>query len=150
VYRCADGRYVAVGALEPKFFASLCGALNQPDLVALQHHPNRQEEVRARLAEVFASRTRDEWAQELRDSDACVAPVLDLAEAMAASPAVSERTLGDGSTMLQVGLPFARSGQHATPETTPAPHLGQHTAELLAELGYDEDRVSSLRAAGVV
>jgi crotonobetainyl-CoA:carnitine CoA-transferase CaiB-like acyl-CoA transferase len=150
VYRCADGGHVAVGALEPKFFAALCAALEVPELVELHLDPARQEEVRERLAAVFATRSRDAWAGELRDSDACLAPVLDLAEAMKASPAVSDRTLGDGSVMAQVGLPFAPNGATDPAAARPAPQLGEHTAELLIELGYDDEQVAALRRAGVV
>jgi alpha-methylacyl-CoA racemase len=150
IYRCADGRHVAVGALEPKFFARLCAALDVPELVQAQLDPARQREVRERLSAVFATRSRDEWAAALRDSDACVAPVLDLAEAMSGSPAVSERRLRDGSAMAQVGLPFARAGATEPGTARPAPRLGEHTTELLVELGYDDARIAALHEAGAV
>src|SRR5262245_42181227 len=82
VYPTADGRYVAVGALEPAFYAELLAGLGLagatlPDQYDVTGWPT----LRARFAAVFATRTRDEWAAVFADTDACVAPVLDLAEA---------------------------------------------------------------------
>ena len=135
VYRCSDGRHVALGALEPKFFAALCAAIGEPALVPLHLDPARQGELREQLTMVFATRSRDEWVSALAGSDSCVAPVRDLAEAMAASPVAFDAKLRDGSVMRQVGLPIVRwpagSGWAAT---GPAPELGEHTADVRAEL----------------
>jgi alpha-methylacyl-CoA racemase len=168
VYRCADGGHVAVGALEPKFFAALCAALGEPDLEPLHLDAARQGELRERLSAIFATRSRDEWAAHFAGTDACVTPVLDLAEAMAASSAVGKVPLRDGSVMAQVGLPFTRAEGGAPSAAAwspaaefdgkapgsraghPAPGLGEHTAELLAALGYDAARVAALREAGAV
>lgn len=82
-YACADGKYVAVGAIEPQFFAALrrgCELENDP-LFAEQHDRIRWPAARLRLAEVFRTRTRDEWAAALEGTDACVTPILDWDEA---------------------------------------------------------------------
>jgi len=135
-YRCADGRHVAVGALEPKFFTALCGAIGEPSLEALHLDPARQGELRERLAAVFAKRGRDEWVDVLAAADCCVAPVRDLAEAMAASPVAFDAVLRDGTSMRQVGLPIVRRDADAGRDVAgPAPRLGEHTADVLAELG---------------
>jgi alpha-methylacyl-CoA racemase len=84
VYRCADDRYVAVGALEARFFANLVaelGLAGHPAFGADHHDRARWPAIRAALTETFARRTRDEWSARLRDRDCCVAPVLSLAEA---------------------------------------------------------------------
>lgn len=154
VYRCADGRHVAVGALEPVFFQRLCAALGEPDLVELHGQVGRRDEVRSRLAARFAGRTRDEWAGELAGVDACVTPVLDLAEAMARSDAVATVPLGDGSGMAQAGVPFRPAGSEATAgaprPVRSAPDLGEHTAEVLAGLGLDRSAVAAMRGRGVL
>ena len=80
-YTCADGRHVAVGAIEPQFYAEMLKGLgldpaNLPD----QNEVGRWPELRARLAEVFASQDRDHWAKVFADSDACCTPVLSFAE----------------------------------------------------------------------
>ena len=144
VYRCADGKHVAVGALEPQFFTALCAALDEPSLEPLHLDSERQGVLRERLTEIFAGRTRDEWAAHFDGVDACVTPVLDVAEAMHASPVVRDVELRDGTTMRQVGLPVTWSGADRAEAPGPAPSLGEHTAALLAELGYDRERADAL------
>ena len=80
VYPCADGRWLSVAAIEARFFANLCRALGLDELAAWQYDDDRQDELRARLREAFASKGRDEWAVELAPLDTCVAPVLGVAE----------------------------------------------------------------------
>lgn len=80
VYRARDERWLAVGAIEPAFFANLCSALGRPELAADQYVDARQDDLRAALAEAFAERDRDVWVAELAPRDTCVAPVLSLEE----------------------------------------------------------------------
>ena len=79
-YRAADGRFVAVGAIEPKFFANLCGALGCSKWTGHQYDDDVQDEIRADLAAAFACRDRDSWVSDLAGADTCVAPVLEPAE----------------------------------------------------------------------
>jgi alpha-methylacyl-CoA racemase len=91
-YACADGKYVAVGSLEPQFYAALCNGLglDRADLPA-QHDRTGWPKLRVRFAEVFATRTRDQWAAHFLDTDACVTPVLSFAE-VAAHPHMAARS----------------------------------------------------------
>jgi crotonobetainyl-CoA:carnitine CoA-transferase CaiB-like acyl-CoA transferase len=148
-YRCADGRYVAVGALEPQFWRTLCERLGVPDLIPDHLGPSgRQEAAAARLAEVFGSRPRDQWMAELEDVEACVAPVNDVAETVRDRQVrhrgmvveVEGREVGPG--------PAIRAG--GEPATRPAPGLGEHTDEVLAEAGLEARELEGLRADGVV
>lgn len=85
-YTCADGRFVAVGALEPAFYAALVERLGlQGEVAPAGRHldPGNWPTIRARLTETFATRTRDEWAAFFADGDCCVSPVLSLREAPA-------------------------------------------------------------------
>jgi crotonobetainyl-CoA:carnitine CoA-transferase CaiB-like acyl-CoA transferase len=154
VYRCADGRHLTVGALEPQFFAALCAAIDVPDLAAWHLDPARQGELRARLEAVFATRTRDAWLSVLVPADCCVGPVNDLAEAYAdpqvrARGMVTEQVLADGTPFAQVGVVPRLA---ATPGRVgpPAAALGADTDAVLASLGWAADEVAALRAAGVV
>jgi crotonobetainyl-CoA:carnitine CoA-transferase CaiB-like acyl-CoA transferase len=129
-YRCADDRWVAVGALEPGLFATLCRALDRDDLAPAQFDPMRQAEVRDALAQRFASRTRQEWLRALADVDAAVSPVLDLAEAAAAASAAGRRTVAghllDGSPVRLPG-DFVRLDGPSCAPTDAAPRLGAPT-----------------------
>jgi alpha-methylacyl-CoA racemase len=79
-YRTRDDKWVAVGAIEAKFFANLCRALSRADLIDSQLDPDAQPALREALAAAFATRDRDEWMAVLGDADTCVTPVLAVAE----------------------------------------------------------------------
>lgn len=80
VYEASDGRWLTVGAIEQKFFANLCEALDLAELAGWQYDDSRQDEIRAALQAAFARRPRDEWIARLADRDTCVAPVQSIAE----------------------------------------------------------------------
>src|SRR5581483_207250 len=82
-YRAADGRWLAVAAIEPKFWANLCRLIGAEELIPKQYDEAAQDGVRARLAEVFAGKPRDEWVALLAAADTCVSPVLTVTEAVA-------------------------------------------------------------------
>jgi crotonobetainyl-CoA:carnitine CoA-transferase CaiB-like acyl-CoA transferase len=153
-YRCADDRFIAVGALEPQFFRALVEALGVPELEGMHLDRARQPELRARLEELFAAKPRDEWVKLLGDIDACVAPVLDIAEAYADESAqarqmVVEMQLSDGSS---IPMPNVTPHLSATPgRAGDAPAaLGADTDEVLAELGRTPEDIAALRAAGAI
>src|SRR5262249_53762693 len=76
IYRTADGRYLSVGALEPKFFIELCTLLGRPDLLEIADlSPGRQEQIRRELAATFATKSLSEWVARLAGSESCVEPV---------------------------------------------------------------------------
>jgi alpha-methylacyl-CoA racemase len=135
VYRCADGTFLAVGALEEQFYAALLTGLGLADDPAL---PDRADPacwpaLRARFTEVFASRTRAEWWAVFAGTDACVAPVWSLAEAAgdAHNQAREVFTEVDGVVQPAVAPRFSR-----TPGTVGrVPRVGEHDAEIRAELG---------------
>ena len=79
-YRAGDGKWVAVGAIESKFFANLCAALGCPELAGAQLDDDAQPAIRAAFAAAFATRSRDEWVDTLAGADTCVAPVLEISE----------------------------------------------------------------------
>ncbi len=137
VYRCRDGRYLAVGALEPKFWEALCEAIGQRALARVQWDEERQGELIDTLARTFAARDRDAWVEALAPHDACVEPVLDLDEALAQSH--GREAWG---TLRLAATPASVRRQ--------APRLGQHTDEVLAAAGYSNGDIARLREAGAV
>jgi len=148
-YRCADGRFVAVGALEPRFWRGLCEAVGTEDLIEAHLDPGRQEEVAGRLRDVFGSRPRDEWVERLAGLEACVGPVNDVAEAVA-DPQVRHRGMVAEVDGRAVGPGPAIRLAEGRGSMRPAPALGEHTDEVLAEAGLSREEIADLRGRGIV
>ena len=153
VYTCADGREIAVGALEPKFYAELLrlsGADATGELAPQARlDPAGWAVGKRRWAELFATRTRDEWAAVFEGTDACVAPVLDWDEAAEHPHLAARGTYQRVGGVLQAA-PAPRYDRTPATLDRPPPHPGEHTDELLAELGRSPDAVAALRTAGAV
>ena len=150
VYECADGEYISIGPIEPQFYAELIEKLGRdPDDFADQHDRSRWLELKAKVAAVVVTRTRDEWDAVLEGSDVCYAPVLTVSEAIEHPHHVARGTFVESGGLKQPGPAPRLSG---TPGSIrrPPPHEGQHTAELLDELGLGADEVAALRASGAV
>ncbi|HET6922842.1 MAG TPA: CaiB/BaiF CoA-transferase family protein [Anaeromyxobacteraceae bacterium] len=152
VYRTRDGRFVALGALEPKFFQRFCEAAGRPDLAGRQFDRDGRG-PRAELTALFASRTRDEWARLGAEHDCCLAPVLEGDEPardpqlVARGMFLSVETPWEGKAMASLRTPVRMAGAERPP--SPAPRLGQDTRAVLAEAGFGEAEIASLEAAGV-
>ncbi|HKY66862.1 MAG TPA: CaiB/BaiF CoA-transferase family protein [Acidimicrobiales bacterium] len=149
-YPCADGRYVAVGALEPQFYAALLAGLGI-DAAELgdQHDKAGWPAMRARFAAAFATRTRDAWVAHFSGRDACVAPVNTTEETLADPHLVARSTVVEVDDVPQPSPAPRFSGTPAAVDR-PAPEAGEHTDEILAGLGHGPDAVAALRAAGAV
>jgi alpha-methylacyl-CoA racemase len=148
-YVCADGRYVAVGALEAKFWHVLVETLGL-DGAAIGSPYDRTDwpALTALLADTFATKTRDEWAEIFETLDACVAPVLTLAEAPAHPHNVARSAYVEvgGAT---VAAPVPRFSATATRPGEQS-ERGADTAALLAELGYSSAEAAALRQSGSI
>ncbi len=150
VYQCSDGRHISVGAIEPKFWQEFCTILGRDDLLDRRLDPD----ARSAVAQAVAQHTRDEWAQRFDGTDACVAPVLDLAEALA-HPLARQRHMvldaphNDVGTAPTLGTPI-RIGGAARPPGHPPSRLGEDSVQLLEEIGVDPEAVAQLVADGVV
>jgi alpha-methylacyl-CoA racemase len=150
-YACADG-HVTMGALEPKFWAAWCNGVERPDLMDKAFEAPGSE-AHAAVAEVFLSRTRAEWKAFADEHDCCLEPVLDVGEALQ-SELVRERGMvteldqpGAQEPVRLVGHPVRFSGTPADPGR-PGPALGEHTAEVLEQLGYSAEKVAELEREG--
>lgn len=154
VYPTRDGRYLAVAALEPKFWASLCEALDREDLKASGLLSGEEgAQVWRTLSAIFATDSLAGWTEFFADKDCCVEPVLSVAEAMSDAHHTSRGLFTEvqqhGQPMTQVQTPIwfagVRRGEHA-----PAQAVGAASREVLLEAGLPADEVDALIAAGVV
>ena len=154
VFRCADGRHLSLGILgmlEPKFWSAFAHAVGRPEWL---ERDAAAEELREDLRALFLERSRDEWMSLLGGGDQCVAPVLQPIE-VPAHPQMAARGVyfrdegGLGDELPAIGLPFQLSNQPSPPRH-PAAELGQHTEEILLELGLAAAEVEALRAKGIL
>lgn len=147
VYETADGRALAIGAVENRFWARLCDRLGVPEYGPLQYDEARREEILGWMRARFRSKTLAEWDQELAPLEVCYAPVRRVAE-VAADPELRERGVLTGSPpALGVAI---RLGETPGAVRTPPPAFGGDTRRLLAEFGFGADEIDAFAAAGVV
>jgi len=146
LYETGDGRTMALSALEPKFWNIFCQSVGRADLTGEQYAPALSgEPAYDELCALFRSKTQKEWQDLLDGVDACCDPVYNVEEALASAPA---QALG---MLSKEGLrpPVQFSGRPVGAATKP-PLLGEHTAEILAELGYTTADVETMREQGIV
>ncbi|NWB27108.1 CaiB/BaiF CoA transferase family protein [Pseudomonas gingeri] len=155
-YRTREGRWFAVGSLEPNFMRSLCVALGRPELIhqGLSSDPGQQRRLKQELQIEFEKHDHEALCVLFAGIDACVEPVLGLAESvehpqLKAREVVVQVPRGDGGSQAQMACPLKFS------EGLPAPRhigaqLGEHGEEVLRELGYSRERIAELCTAGVI
>jgi crotonobetainyl-CoA:carnitine CoA-transferase CaiB-like acyl-CoA transferase len=156
VYKTRDDQYLAVGALEEKFWANLCRLIGKPewaDAVPREKEP-RTEEIGEEMTRIFLTRTRQEWLDLLMNEEACVTAVQSMEEVFADPQVLHRKMLVEtvhpqAGPVRQIGVPIKFS---ETPGEirTPAPEIGEHTEEILRQLGYTNDEIDSLRQGGVI
>jgi len=147
VYETSDGRYIAVGAIEPAFYAVLMQTLGLDADESQRSDPSCWAQLRARIAAVFATRTRDDWARVFADTDACVAPVLSLTEAPAHSHLAARGTFVDvGGVQQPAPAPRFSRTPSGTPTAPDEP--GAHTRDALRDWGIQ--KIDELLTSGVV
>jgi len=149
-YECADGKYLALGAIEPQFYAELLKRCEVTDAdFHLQMDPRQWPALKQKLAQRIKTKTRDQWCALLEGTDACVAPVLDMNEAPlhAHNRARNAFVEIDGVTQPAPAPRFSRS---STQVQRPPAAPGEHTEEILRDWDFSEEHVARLRATGVI
>ncbi len=149
-YACADGKYVAIGSIEPQFYAlliKLCG-IDDPAFQA-QRDPHAWPLLKYRLADVFKTKNRAEWCTLMEGTDVCFAPVLDWDEAPQHPHNQARETFIDIAGVIQPApAPRFSHSKAATP--TPPAQPGEHSAAILADWGVPEASIADLAARGVI
>ena len=138
VYRCGDGKFVAIGAIEPQFQKALFKGL------ALDVAASRED-----IAAVIATRSRDSWVAHFAGTDACVAPVLDLEEAPVHPQNIARRAFLHLDGVFQPA-PAPRYSQTVTDRPDPPRQEGEDAESILLELGYRREQILELRASGAL
>jgi alpha-methylacyl-CoA racemase len=150
VYETADGKYVSIGSIEPQFYAELLRLTGlEGEELPWQHDRQEWPALKERLAAIFKTKTRDEWRELMEGTDVCFAPVLSIPEAIEHPHNVDRSTFVEVAGIRQPG-PAPRFSRTAPEISSPPPHAGQHTDEVLAAAGFDPDRVAKLREAGAI
>ncbi|MFZ5916379.1 MAG: CaiB/BaiF CoA transferase family protein [Chloroflexota bacterium] len=153
-YETADGKYLAVGAIERSFWQVLCQHLGKPEYGPLQYDESRRPEMTAFLQRTFKQKTRDEWLIDLGQLAACVAPVLELPEALRDEQALERQMLVTVTHPTQgemplLGVPIKLGGTPGEVRSPP-PEFGQHTRQVLHGLGYSDEQIEQMKTEGVI
>ena len=153
VYETSDGRWMSLGALEPKFWREWCVGVDREDLIDRQLEPPDSEAGR-QVADVFMQKTFDEWVSFGQEHECCLDPILELDEALESDlfksrSSVVEYEHPSFGKVRQVGPPI-RFSRTTARKPSAAPGVGEHTDEVLAEIGLDKDEIDQLRRGGVV
>jgi alpha-methylacyl-CoA racemase len=154
VYPCRDGKWVAVGAIEPQFFANLCRELGCERWIEQQHDDAAQDEIRADFRAAFASRDRDDWVATLGPANTCVAPVASVPEVVddphfAARDTFSNAHDAQHGEFRQLGRVLAGMNRRQPPVEV-RPGTATDTGALLRDAGFAESEVATLLEEGAV
>lgn len=153
-YETADGRYLALGAVENRFWRGLCEYFRHPEYIDLQYDEERREEVIGFLRQQFLTKTLAEWESELAGLDICWSPVKTMAEVLV-DPLFKEREMvhtyhdANGVEWHGFGIPVKLSETPGSIRTIPG-RFGGDSRQILAETGYSDEQIERLVAAGVV
>jgi crotonobetainyl-CoA:carnitine CoA-transferase CaiB-like acyl-CoA transferase len=144
-YRCADGKQMAVGALEGKFWKTCCDVLGHPEWRQRQWDASLRDE----MAALFATRPRDDWAEQFIAVDCCVTPILSPEEAL-----INEQIAARGMVLAQDGLtqfaPPLKLSDFDFTIRQPAPGVGEHNDSILRAAGYSAEEVQAIKASGAL
>jgi len=151
VYETGDGKFMTLGALEPKFWTNFCRKVGREDLVSRQFDSGeRRENLFSEVRAIFKSKSQSDWVESMRDADCCCEPVLSMVEAFEHAQTRAREMIRQSFGITdQLGFSYKLS-ETPPSEASPAPDLGAHTEELLTAIGLTEDERKRLKAAKVV
>lgn len=148
-YRCADGRYVALGAIEPEFWATFLDRCGIDDPLLRARDKSKWPELRARLAAIFATRPCDEWCRITEGSDACLSPVLTFTEALSERQAAARNAFVTVESVVQPA-PSPRFDRTPGAVSSPPAFVGEHSRDVLSENGFSAEEIAALERDGII
>ncbi len=144
IFKCKDGKYITIGALEPKFYQALCGEIEKVGLLSGSPGELKYEDFK----NIFIQKTRSEWVEILEKVDTCIAPMNEIWEVEDDPQVKARKMIIDVDTehgkMKQLGFPIKMSGTPANFRFM-APQVDQHTKDMLKTLGYSDDEIKELK-----
>lgn len=153
-YETKDGRYLAIGALEYRFWKALCDHLGISEYAKLQYDEDRREEIIDLVRDIFMKKNLSEWEQELSELDVCFSPVSNFEEVLE-DPLFHERQMvvkidgKDGKKLTTLGVPAKLSDTPGSVRTPP-PGFGENTREILEEFGYSSEAIKTFEEKDVI
>jgi crotonobetainyl-CoA:carnitine CoA-transferase CaiB-like acyl-CoA transferase len=153
-YETKDGQYISFGGLEAQFFAAFCRIIDREDLIPYGVMPPNMEQVKKDIQTIILQKTRDQWTEIFSKVDACVEPVLSLAEAIAdentrAREMIVEFVLPAGAKLRQVANPIKFSATKLEYRSLGC-IAGTHTGDVLLEMGYTQQQIDQFKREGVI
>ncbi|MCU1371132.1 MAG: smtB [Ilumatobacteraceae bacterium] len=149
-YETADGKYVSIGSIEPQFYAELLRLTGiDPESLPKQMDKAQWPALKERFAEVFKTKTRDEWSEIMEHTDVCFAPVLSMDEAPGHPHIAQRETFTEVAGLVQPG-PVPRFSRTPGSIERPPPHVGQHTDEALEAWGISAERIAALKESKAI
>ena len=150
VYECADGEWISLGSIEPQFYKEMLEKLElDQEEFAFQHDREKWPELKQKMAELIATKTRTEWDQLLAGTDVCYAPVLSTYEAVEHPHNVERKTFVEVAGVTQPA-PAPRFSRTPGKIERPPAHPGQHSKEVLTHFGFNEEEITELLSTGAV
>ena len=158
IYETQDGKYITLAALEYKFWHTFCTRIGHLELLPFHTPvgPGEREEALDMLRAIFKTKPRAAWLAELADIDACAGPLNTIEEALndpharARGTSVTSAPLIENGTTFQTLPSFPRISDIENEQRYPPPQLGQHTSELLRDMGYDSTEIEKFKEEGVI
>lgn len=153
-YETADQRYLAIGAVENRFWQNLCEHLGVPEYTDLQYDEERRQEIIASMRRIFSEKTLDEWEEEFLEVEVCHSKIQGFEEVLR-DPLFLEREMivpllqPDGTLTKALGIPVKLSETPGSLRTLPV-DFGENTREVLEELGYTKSEIDDFFVRGIV
>jgi len=154
-YSCKDGKYIALGSLEPKFWTKFCQLIERPEWIPEAFSgPDKTTQLKEKLADLFKTKTRDEWVETAALVDICLSPVLSLKEMeeheyFKSRNMITEHEHASYGKLKGVNQPLKFSGSDLHDGWAP-PLLGEHSIEVLKTYGFSKERIEKLLADKII